>query len=71
VLLDLHLVDGLLVEVAEELIREVLVLVVEEDQQHLPMLEVVVENLVHLTLKVMMEYQGLEVVPEDLVLPVA
>ena len=45
----------LLVEVAEEVIREVLVLVVEEDQQHLPMLEVVLENLVHLTLEVMME----------------
>tara|TARA_Y100000004_G_scaffold152641_1_gene175856 strand:- start:144 stop:311 length:168 start_codon:yes stop_codon:yes gene_type:complete len=55
VLLDHHLVDGLPVEVAEELIREVLVLVVEEDQQHLPMLEVVLENLVHLTLEVMME----------------
>ena len=52
-LLDLHLVDGLLVEVAEDLIREVLVL-----QAVVPgvlMLELVMENPVHLTLKVIME----------------
>ena len=52
-LLDLHLVDGLLVEVAEELIREVLVQPVVVPG--VLMLEVALENPVHLTLEAMME----------------